>query len=83
MSIDQFDKLEIRCPRLGGEVNFKYCRSEEAPFCPRIVICWAERIDIANFLNENYTPEQIHSALNKPKSNKLDQILRAMEKAKT
>jgi len=83
MSIDQYDEQEIRCPRLGGQVNFKFCRTSEAPFCHRIIICWAERIDIGTFLSENYTPEQIHSALNKPKATKLEQILKAMEKAKT
>jgi len=83
MSQKQYDEREIRCPRLGGEVNFKFCRTSEEPFCHRIIICWAERIDIGAFLSENYTPEQIQSALNKPRATKLEQILKAMEKTKT
>ena len=82
MSIDQFDTIPIRCPRLGGDAHFRFCRTSEEPFCHRIIVCWAEKIDIGEFLARHYTPEQIHSGLERKSGPKLDQILKAAEKAK-
>ena len=82
MSIDQFDTIPIRCPRLGGDAHFKYCRSSEEPFCHRIIVCWAERIDIGTFLAGHYTPEQIQAGMQKKSGPKLDQILNIKEKSK-
>ncbi len=82
MAIDQYDELEIRCPRLGGEVNFKYCRTCEKPFCPRIIFCWAQRIDIGDFLAKHFSAEEIHSALSKTSSGKLESLIKAMDEAK-
>ena len=39
-SVDRFDKLEIRCPRLGHELPFAYCRREGGDLpCPRVIQC--------------------------------------------
>jgi len=83
MSLEQHDLLAIRCPRLGGDVNFKYCRTCEPPFCYRIIVCWAQSLDIGTYLAENFTPEQIHSGLEKKSGDKLAQILKIAEKAKS
>jgi hypothetical protein len=83
MSLDEFDSREIRCPRLGGEVNFKYCRTSEPPFCHRIIVCWAERMDIGTFLAENFTPEEIRSGLEKKSGDKLSQLLNIAAKSKS
>ncbi len=81
--IEEHDALIIRCPMLGGEVPFQYCRSsnEELP-CRKIIICWEFRIEIGKFLNENYSLGQIQQALAPPTKTRLETILDLIEKAK-
>ena len=46
-----YDTLEIRCPRLGHEVAFSYCRREsgETP-CSRVLSCWQPFFPVAAYL---------------------------------
>jgi len=42
------ETMERRCPRLGGDVAFGYCKSCEegqAP-CFKVLDCWWERFDV-------------------------------------
>jgi len=82
VSIEQYDSEQIRCPRLGGDVIFQFCRTCDPPFCHRIIVCWAGRIDIGTYLAENFSAEQIYAGLGKKPDNKLAQILKAAEKSK-
>lgn len=81
--IEEHDELIIRCPQLGGEVPFKYCRilNENLP-CRKIIICWEFRIDIGKFLNEHYTHEQLQTALRPPAKTRYETLLELIEKAK-
>jgi len=83
MAIDQYDSLELRCLKLGGEVPFKYCRTTGEPFCARIIVCWAERMDIGTFLAQNFSPEQIQSGLEKKSPGRLEQIFKTINKIKS
>ena len=53
------DDLERRCPRLGGDVSFAYCRQggENNLPCFKIFDCWWERFDVVAHLRENLPPE--------------------------
>lgn len=81
--IEEYDELLIRCPMLGGEVPFRYCRTlnEELP-CHKIIICWEFRIEIGKFINEHYSFEQIQKTLAPPTKSRLETILELVEKAK-
>lgn len=81
--IEEYDTLIIRCPQLGGEVPFKYCRilNENLP-CRKIIICWEFRIEIGAFLNEHYSFDQLHNALKPPSRTRYETILELIEKAK-
>ena len=81
--IEEYDALIIRCPQLGGEVPFKYCRTmnEDLP-CRRIIICWEFRIEISKFLGGHYSIEQIQRALAPPTKTRLETIIELIEKAK-
>jgi hypothetical protein len=81
--IEKHDALIIRCPMLGGEVPFQYCRTvnEDLP-CRKIIICWEFRIEIGRFLNENYSIDQIQQAFAPPTKTRLETILDLIEKAK-
>jgi hypothetical protein len=81
--IEEHDTLIIRCPILGGEVPFQYCRTinEDLP-CRKIIICWEFRIEIGKFLGENYSFDQIQRALAPPTKTRIETILELVEKAK-
>jgi hypothetical protein len=81
--IEEYDALIIRCPQLGGEVPFKYCRTlnEDLP-CRRIMVCWEFRIEIAKFMGEHYSMDQIQRALTPPSKTRVETILELIEKAK-
>jgi predicted adenine nucleotide alpha hydrolase (AANH) superfamily ATPase len=81
--IKEHDALIIRCPQLGGEVPFRYCRTvnEDLP-CRRMMVCWEFRIEISKFLDEHYSLDQIQSTLTPSNKTRLDTILELIEKAK-
>ena len=81
--IEEYDALIIRCPQLGGEVPFKYCRTmnEDLP-CRRMMACWEFRMEISKFLAEHYSMDQIQRALAPPTKTRLESILELVEKAK-
>lgn len=81
--IEEYDALIIRCPQLGGEIPFRYCRTinEDLP-CRKIMVCWEFRIEISKFLGEHYSIDQIQRALAPPTKTRLDTILELIEKAK-
>ncbi|HUL30067.1 MAG TPA: hypothetical protein VLZ03_06385 [Thermodesulfobacteriota bacterium] len=81
--IEEHDTVIIRCPQLGGEIPFRYCRTvnENLP-CRRILVCWEFRIEISKFLGEHYSVDQIQHALAPPTQTRLDTILELIEKAK-
>ena len=49
---DGYDRLERRCPRLGGPVSFGYCRTagEGGDPCFKCLDCWWERFDVVEHL---------------------------------
>jgi hypothetical protein len=80
--IEKHDDKPIRCPRLGDEVNFRYCRimNDRLP-CGRIVGCWQTRIDIDQFLRDHYSGEELDRALAPPKP-KMETLVELIERAK-
>lgn len=81
--IEEHDALIIYCPQLGGDIPFRYCRTvnEDLP-CRKIMVCWEFRMDIAKFLGEHYSIDQVQSALAPSSKTRLDTILELIEKAK-
>jgi len=81
--IEEYDAFILRCPQLGGEVPFQYCRTvnEDLP-CRKIIICWEFRIEIGKFLNENYSIDEIQRALAPPSKTRIETILELIEKVK-
>ncbi len=61
MNVDteNYDSLLIRCPKLGGEVTFAYCRMEGGDIpCMRIIACWQCCLPIAGYLGEKLSRDQ-------------------------
>ncbi|MGV1098600.1 hypothetical protein ACUUL3_04225 [Thiovibrio sp. JS02] len=78
--IEKYDKKEWHCRMLGMPVPFGYCRiMREGRPCPRILDCWFELIPIRRFIEENYSPEEIHAILAPPQS-RLDAIAEVLNR---
>jgi len=80
--IEQHDDKTIRCPRVGGEVNFKFCRFENNMLpCRWIVGCWKMYLDINKFLEDHYSKEESDRIFASPKP-KIQSLVGLIEKAK-
>ena len=80
--IDQYDDKTIRCPRLGGEVNFRFCRSENNMLpCRWIVGCWQMQTDINRFMADHYSKEDLDRIFTPPRP-KIESLVGLIEKAK-
>ena len=80
--IEQYDDETIRCPRVGGEVNFKFCRFENNMLpCRWIIGCWQNYMDVKRFLSDNYSNEDLAQIFAPPKS-KVESLVNLVEKAK-
>jgi hypothetical protein len=81
MRID--DSLLIRCPRLGGEVTFGYCRIEGGDLpCMRIIACWRSTLQIEEFLRDTLTPEVLGRFMGKEPKEKIVSLIEMIESAK-
>jgi hypothetical protein len=84
--IERYDDRTIRCPQLGHEVKFTYCRimNNRLP-CRRIAGCWAGELDIREFLTANYSREELDRvcATPPPKMESLVELIEKVKKRKT
>lgn len=83
MSIEQHDQeMHPRCPPLGGEVPFRHCRRVNRGLpCHRVVVCWADRLDIVSFIRENYTDEEVRR-MSRPPESRLEILLGTLERVR-
>lgn len=78
------DRLERRCPRLGGPVAFKYCRScgDRLSPCWKIFDCWWEYFDVVGQMKK-LLPEAEFKALRAAKPQpKVLSLVALIEQAK-
>jgi len=78
-----FDSLETRCPRLGGDVPFDYCRkvADGLP-CGRSLICWEPRFPVGEYMESVLTGEEWRKAFENPPTNRLDTILKIADRVR-
>ena len=80
--IEQHDEKTMRCPRVGGYVNFRFCRSENNLLpCRWIVGCWQMQMDINKFLGEHFSKEEMDKIFVPPKP-KIESLVELIEQAK-
>lgn len=81
--MEKYDHLEIRCPRLGGEVSFAYCKKEGGDLpCPRIIACWQVHIPVEAFLRKILTQKEWDLFFNRPPKDKVTTLMELIEAAK-
>ena len=75
-----------RCPRLGQEITFGYCRRETAGKpCRLILDCWWERFDVRSFLQAHLPEEgmaQVERAGVAPPPSKVLSLVDLIQRAK-
>lgn len=77
-----YDNERIYCRRLGHWLTFNYCRQENNNLpCRKIMDCWFEKLEINEFLEENYREEEISYIFESSKP-KLTSIVELIEQAK-
>ena len=76
--------LERRCPRLGGDVSFAYCRECEADKrpCFKILDCWWERFAVVAYLKPRLSPDVFDAlAHRQPPPNKVTSLVELIQQA--
>jgi hypothetical protein len=78
-----YDHLQIRCPKLGGEVSFSYCEKEAGDLpCPRIIACWQAYFPVETYLKGKLTEAQWDLCFNQVPKHKVTTLVELIEKAK-
>jgi hypothetical protein len=83
MNNDEFDNKLTRCPRLGQEIKFSYCRQESGKLpCARIVNCWSPSFDVEGLLRARMSPEAWQKFVGSQPKEKVVNIIELIEAAK-
>ena len=78
-----YDHLELRCPRLGGEVTFAYCQVESGNLpCSRTIACWQNYFPVENYLRTKLTQVQWDRCFNRQPKEKVVTLIELIEEAK-
>ncbi|MFP4106199.1 MAG: hypothetical protein ACLFVU_08930 [Phycisphaerae bacterium] len=84
--LEQHDSKKRRCPRLGHELSFAYCRcpGTDTP-CKRILDCWWETFEVEAFVREHYGEEALAEIAQPPRpkvASLIDLIQQAQERTR-
>jgi hypothetical protein len=73
----------IRCPRLGHQINFSYCRTENMGLpCFKTLDCWFDHFLVEEHLRQELSTEEWISVFEKPARPKMQSLLDLIEQAK-
>ena len=77
-------QLTRRCPRLGGPVSFRYCRTCEADrqACWKIIDCWWETFDVVQYLRDTLPDSQLQRICHPKPPSKIAGVLRCADQAR-
>lgn len=83
MSYEAFDRIEARCPQLGGEVTFGYCRALDGGLpCPRALVCYELRFPVAEYFRRVLRAETFARVFTTPAQSRLDRLFAAAAAAR-
>ncbi len=80
---DTYDCMERRCPRLGGPVTFHYCRNcpDTGGFCPKTADCWWEYFDIAAYMKQYLSEDELKALTEKKFKPRVTSLLEMIQEA--
>ncbi len=77
------DDLGIRCPRLGHQINFSYCRSENNGLpCFKTLDCWYQHFDVHIYLKNKLSEQDFDKIFLTQGKPKVFSLLDLIEQAK-
>ena len=77
------DDYKIRCPRLGHQISFSYCRSENRGLpCFKTLDCWYDHFLVEEFLKQELTAEEWEQVFGRTPKPKLLSLVELIEQAK-
>ena len=83
MDFPPSDKFNIRCPRLGHQIYFSYCRAENNGLpCFKTLDCWHVHFDVEKFLKNELTDREWKKIFSEKPRPKMLSLLELIEKAK-
>ncbi len=83
MNDQEYDDLEIRCPKLGHQLRFSYCRGEQNDLpCSRSLKCWEGRLPAGGYFRKKLTPAQWDRCFESPPPPKMSSLMELIEQAK-
>jgi len=82
LSHQAFDQIQVRCPRLGGEVSFGYCRtiSQGLP-CRRALICFEFKFPVEQYFRLALKQETFSRCFEEPGEGRYEKFLRTVSEA--
>ncbi|ROQ93530.1 hypothetical protein [Desulfosoma caldarium] len=79
----RMDALETRCPKLGHQVPFGYCRKESGALpCSKALVCWSHRLPVELVLRKFLGDEAYEAVFNGTPKSRIQVLLEAIEAAK-
>lgn len=74
-----FDAVATRCPQLGSEVTFGYCRAvADGLPCRRALVCFAQRFPVQEFFRRALRPQTFARVFRSPPEDPATRLLRAI-----
>lgn len=76
------DSFQIRCPRLGQQIHFGYCRQENMGLpCFKTLDCWHIYFEVVAYLRQELTDAEWKEAFERPVTPKILSLAQLVEKA--
>ncbi|MCP3876023.1 MAG: hypothetical protein GY699_23100 [Desulfobacteraceae bacterium] len=77
------DEVTVRCPRLGHQINFPYCRSENSGIpCFKTLDCWYNTFNVHDYLKDKLSKEDFENAFQEKGKPKVFSLMDLIEQAK-
>ncbi|MEJ2724755.1 MAG: hypothetical protein P8175_08940 [Deltaproteobacteria bacterium] len=77
------EDYKIRCPRLGHQITFSYCRYENKGLpCFKILDCWFSHFLVDDFLRKELEPDEWKRAFESVPKPKMLTLVELIEEAK-
>jgi len=75
--------FSIRCPRLGHQINFSYCRSENSGLpCFKTLDCWFPHFNVHAYLKDKLAEDDFKKAFLNTGKPKVFSLMELIEQAK-
>jgi hypothetical protein len=76
------NSFQIRCPRLGQQIHFSYCRHENTGLpCFKTLDCWHIHFQVVEHLQLELSPSEWRDAFETPPTPKMVSLAELIEKA--